>query len=117
MSSPKTLAVHDTASRTRLPLDIQLYIIESLIKTYKESEKPHFRLSTFARVSKTWQTVIEKETFKHITITSRDLDSFKRHVRSYRKPLVKHILLEVLYNCPHGGHDDQVQFSKAVHAL
>ncbi|KAM0075837.1 hypothetical protein ACKRZS_012043 [Fusarium odoratissimum] len=117
MSCPTTLAVHDTAPRTRLPLDIQLYIIESLIKTYKESEKPHFRLSTFARVSKTWQTVIEKETFKHITITSRDLDSFKRHVRSYRKPLVKHILLEVLYNCPHGGHDDQVQFSKAVHAL
>ncbi|KAI8408853.1 hypothetical protein FOFC_11802 [Fusarium oxysporum] len=117
MSCPTTLALHDTAPRTRLLLDIQLYIIESLIKTYKESEKPHFRLSTFARVSKTWQTVIEKETFKHITITSRDLDSFKRHVRPYRKPLIKHILLEVLYNCPHGGHDDQVQFSKAVHAL
>ncbi|KAL9566580.1 hypothetical protein ACKAV7_009495 [Fusarium commune] len=117
MNSPTAVAVHDTAPHTRLPFDIQLHIIESLIETYKESEKPHFRLSTFARVSKTWQPVIEKEAFKHITMKSRDLDSFNCRIRPYRKPLVKHILLEVLYTCPNGCRDNQVQFSKAVHAL
>ncbi|KAI1050298.1 hypothetical protein LB506_001904 [Fusarium annulatum] len=88
-----------------------------MCKTHKRSEKPGFCLSTFASVSKPWQSLIERETFNHIKIASHELDLFKTRVRSYRTRLVKHILLEIPYNVSSSGDDDKVQFSKAVHAL
>ncbi|KAF4440858.1 hypothetical protein FACUT_3176 [Fusarium acutatum] len=78
------------------------------------------RILELATVSKTWQVLIEKETYNHIKIASHELDSFKHHVRSYRKLFVIHILLEISYNFFLDELDDdsdQVQFSKAVHAL
>ncbi|KAF5564976.1 hypothetical protein FNAPI_1860 [Fusarium napiforme] len=104
---------------TMVPPEIELYIVQALIETYKRSKKPPFRLSTFATVSKTWQSLIEKETYNHIKITSHELGSFKKYVRSYRKLLVKHILLEISYNFHRDELEDsqKVRFSKAVHAL
>ncbi|KAF5581835.1 hypothetical protein FPCIR_9943 [Fusarium pseudocircinatum] len=120
MISPTTVVVQSTSPCTRVPPEIELYIVQALIETLKRSKKPTFRLSTFATVSKTWQSLIEKETYNHIKIASHELDSFKHHVRSYRKLVVKHILLEISYNFFRdelGDKSYQVQFSKAVHAL
>ncbi|KAH7265495.1 uncharacterized protein BKA55DRAFT_734764 [Fusarium redolens] len=118
MASPTTAAVHDTVPYPKLPFDIQSCIIKSLIETHKESRSHYFRLSSFASVSKIWQIVIEKETFKHLTIKSRGLDSFDLRIRSHRIPLVKHILLEVSYGNPfNAGLYKQAQFAKAVHGL
>jgi hypothetical protein len=119
MISPTTDVVHSTSPCTRVPPEIELYIVQALIETHKRSKKPTFRLSTFATVSKTWQSLIEKETYNHIKITSHELGSFKKYVRSYRKLLVKHILLEISYNFSRDELEDsqKVRFSKAVHAL
>ncbi|KAF5698726.1 hypothetical protein FMUND_15033 [Fusarium mundagurra] len=120
MISPTTAVVHSTSPCTKIPPEIELYIVQALIETHKTSKKPLFRLSTFASVSKTWRALIEKETYNHIKIASHELDTFKHHVRSYRKLLVEHILLEISYNFrldEVGDDSDQVQFSKAVHAL
>lgn len=117
MSSPTTAVMCSTTLYARLPLEIELYVVQALIETHKRSEKPGFCLSTFASVSKPWQSLIERETFNHIKIASHELDLFKTRVRSYRTRLVKHILLEIPYNVSSSGDDDQVQFSKAVHAL
>ncbi|PNP79380.1 hypothetical protein FNYG_07215 [Fusarium nygamai] len=119
MISPTTAVVHSTSPCTRVPREIELYIVQALIDTHKRSKKPTFRLSTFATVSKTSQSLIEKETYNHIKITSHELGSFKHHVRSYRKLLVKHILLEISYNFLRDELEDsqKVRFSKAVHAL
>ncbi|KAF5590808.1 uncharacterized protein FSUBG_10672 [Fusarium subglutinans] len=119
MSSPTTAVVRPTASctMTRVPPEIELCIVQALIETHKRSKKPGFRLSTFASVSKTWQALIEKETYHHIKIAPHELDSFKHHVRSYRKLLVKHILLEIPYDFFLDPDKDPVLFSKAVHAL
>lgn len=117
MSSPTTAVMCSTTLYARLPLEIELYVVQALIETHKRSEKPGFCLSTLASVSKPWQPLIERETFNHIKIASHELDLFKTRVRSYRTRLVKHILLEIPYNVSSSGDDDQVQFSKAVHAL
>ncbi|KAF5621982.1 hypothetical protein F52700_10857 [Fusarium sp. NRRL 52700] len=120
ISSTTTAVVRSTVPCIRLPLEIELYIVQGLIEAHKRSKEPGFRLSTFASVSRNWQVLIEKETYNHIKITPQELDSFKHHVRSYRKLLVKHILLEISYNFSlddMGRGSEQVQFSKAVHAL
>ncbi|SCN76206.1 uncharacterized protein FFB20_05194 [Fusarium fujikuroi] len=116
-SSPTRPVVRSAALYTRLPLEIELYIVRALIETHKRSKKPGFRLSTFASVSRAWQTLVEKETYKHIKISSQELHFFKHHVPSYRKILVRHILLEISYNVYSHGVDDQIHFSKAVHTL
>ncbi|KAF5969366.1 hypothetical protein FBULB1_10278 [Fusarium bulbicola] len=117
MSSPATAVVRTTAPCTRVPPEIELCIVQALIEKHKRSKKPGFRLSTFASVSKAWQALIEKETYHHIKIAPHELDSFKHHVRSYRKLLVKHILLEISYDFFLDPDKDPVLFSKAVHAL
>ncbi|KAI1018028.1 hypothetical protein LB504_003995 [Fusarium proliferatum] len=116
-SSPTTAVAHSAAPYTRLPLEIELHIVQALIEMHKRSKRPGFRLSTFASVSKAWQALIEKETYKDIKISSDELYSFKYHVGSYRKLLVHHILLEISYNVYSHGVDDQVRFSKAVYTL
>ncbi|KAF5651917.1 hypothetical protein FCIRC_13074 [Fusarium circinatum] len=117
MGSPTTPVVRSMALRTRVPPEIELCIVEALIETHKRSNTPAFRLSTFASVSRTWQALIEKETYHHIKIAPHELDSFKQHVGSYRKLLVKHIVLEISYDFLLNPDNDQVLFSKAVHAL
>ncbi|KAF4497986.1 hypothetical protein FAGAP_5845 [Fusarium agapanthi] len=99
MISPTIAVVRSTSPCTRVPPEIELYIVQALIETHKRSKKPTFRLSTFA------------------SIAPHELDSFKNHVRSYRKLLVKHILLEISYNFSLDDDNDPVLFSKAVHAL
>ncbi|KAF5590046.1 hypothetical protein FPANT_6138 [Fusarium pseudoanthophilum] len=101
MISPTTAVVQSASSCTRVPPEIELYIVQALIETHKRSKNPNFRLSTLA------------------AITSHELGSFKYHVRSYRKLLVKHILLEISYNFLRDELEDgqKVRFSEAVHAL
>lgn len=116
-SSPTTAVASSAAPYTRLPLEIELYIVQALIEMHKRSNNPGFRLSTFATVSKAWQALIEKETYKHLNISSCDLRSFNHYVRSYRKLHVRHIVLEISFNISSHGVEDQFQFFSAVHDL
>jgi len=118
-SSPTTAVASSAAPYTRLPLEIELYIVQALIELHKRSKNPGFRLSTFATVSKAWQARIEKETYKRIKISAIlcEFRSFQQHVRSYRKPHVRHIVLEIPFDISRHGDNDQVIFSIAVHIL
>ncbi|KAF4979132.1 hypothetical protein FZEAL_4622 [Fusarium zealandicum] len=74
---------------TYLPMELRLQIIEPLLQSKS--------LAPYASVSKEWQTIIEKETFRELKLRVSCLDAFERMIRRthHRRALVRYIWLGI----------------------
>lgn len=52
---------------------------------------PPFKRPALATVSRRWQTAIERQTFRHISLKSTDLDAFEKIVRGDRRRFLRSI--------------------------
>ncbi|KAF4955242.1 hypothetical protein FSARC_11915 [Fusarium sarcochroum] len=96
MGSPSTTTVAPiSAKHTIIPTEIQLNILAWLTKSHWNPNESKPRLSNYARVCKGWQSIVEQESFRHLTLHASDIECFERHVRPHRRGYVKHILLEI----------------------
>ncbi|RBR06148.1 uncharacterized protein FIESC28_11163 [Fusarium coffeatum] len=111
---PVTTRSANRMSRPKIPYDIQLCVLDWLIALGKADSSVD--VSPCATVCKTWQVVIERELFRHLTLTLKDLELFSKYCRG-RKHYVKHILLEI-WLCHRVGNDmDTVCFTEATETL
>jgi len=70
-----------------------------------------------AAVCEAWQVIIERELFRHLTLTLKDLELFSKYCHG-RKHYVKRILLEIwLCNELGGSELNQVCFTEATETL
>ncbi|RGP67333.1 hypothetical protein FSPOR_6093 [Fusarium sporotrichioides] len=116
MTSPMTVMMRPTTSRSILPIGIQLKILDHLIVEGKHDLS--FNVSTFAPVSKCWQEVVERELFRSLTLNQLDLK--KKKFAAYSKGrthLVKHILVELLFCNRIGNSPNRRIFTKAMQRL
>ncbi|KAJ4139764.1 hypothetical protein NW768_001108 [Fusarium equiseti] len=112
---PMTTRPAKRTSRPKLPFDIQLCVLEWMIALGKADNSVD--VSHCAAVCKSWQVIIERELFRHLTLTLNDLELLSMHCHG-RKRYVKHILLEV-WPC-YKAYDTilgHVCFTKATKAL
>jgi hypothetical protein len=102
-------------SGPKLPFDIQLCVLDWIIALGKADSSVD--VSPCAVVCKTWQVIIERELFRHLTLTLKDLELFSKYSHG-RKHYVKHILLEIwLCNELGGSELNQVCFTEATETL
>ncbi|EEU40677.1 uncharacterized protein NECHADRAFT_76074 [Fusarium vanettenii 77-13-4] len=87
------------------PPEIQLYILEWLMTPHNTSKDRLARPSNFACVCKSWQRIVEKSTFRRISLRPACISRFERLVgpASSRRGYVKHVLLEI----PVGEYDHE----------
>ncbi|KAF5698727.1 hypothetical protein FMUND_15034 [Fusarium mundagurra] len=91
-STPDPTTLWIPASHSRLPFDVELFIVNDLIQLYKHDEG---RLAPLATVSETWQRIVEKHTFRDFKLTVHELPVFQSFVQRGRLQLIKAITLEV----------------------
>ena len=73
-------------------------------------------ISPYATVCKSWQVIVERELFRSLTLTLKDLTLFSKYCRE-RKHYVKHILLEIWLTHRVGNDMDKVCFTEATETL
>lgn len=74
-----------------LPFELRLEILEWLIKDMRNSSSTSTNhLPKFATVSKEWQDVFERETFRQLILSSSRVKDLYQNIK-HRKGLVKHI--------------------------
>ncbi|KPA38657.1 hypothetical protein FLAG1_08496 [Fusarium langsethiae] len=116
MTSPTTVMMRPTTSRSVLPIGIQLKILDLLVAEGKHDLS--LNVSAFASVSKCWQEVVERELFRSLTL--KQLDLKKKKFAAYSKGrthLVKHILVELLFCNRIGNSPNRRIFTKAMQRL
>ncbi|KAF4439745.1 hypothetical protein F53441_12490 [Fusarium austroafricanum] len=116
MTSISTIVADpDTAQRAVLPVEIQDLILGRLVEMRKKPEDTGIPLPSLATVSKSWRTIVERETFKHLAVTIRDLNTFSTYAKTDRIKCIKYTLLEVDYDRIDGLWPfDQVRFTSSV---
>lgn len=79
------------------PPEIELYILEWLMRPHNTSKDRLARPSNFACVCKAWQRIVERSTFHHISLRPEGIQTFERLTgpASGRRGCVKHVLLEI----------------------
>ncbi|KAF5011766.1 hypothetical protein FDECE_2133 [Fusarium decemcellulare] len=90
---------------TSLPAEIRLIILEQLTQ--------HGHIASYATVSKEWQAVVEKKTFRQLKLTQSCLDDFEEVVQ-WRRGLVKHVCLNIelrTYTCLHCQREESPHWS------
>ena len=102
-------------SGPKLPLDVQLCVLEWMIAVGKADSSVD--VSSYAAVCKSWQAMIERQLFRHLTLTLNDMDLFSEYCHG-RRHHVKHILLEI-WPCYKPGNTilSEVCFTKAIKTL
>lgn len=65
---------------------------------------------------RTWQVIVERELFRSLALTLKDLTLFSKYCRE-RKHYVKHILLEIWLTHRVGNDMDKVCFTEATETL
>ncbi|KAH7186013.1 uncharacterized protein B0J16DRAFT_145704 [Fusarium flagelliforme] len=101
-------------SGPKLPFDIQLCVLEWMIALGKADSSVD--VSPCAAVCKSWQVIIERELFRHLTLTLKDLDLFGKYCHG-RKHYVKHIVLEIWLCHDLDSNLDKVCFTEATETL
>ncbi|CAG7564253.1 unnamed protein product [Fusarium equiseti] len=101
-------------SGPKLPFDIQLCVLDWIIALGKAENSVD--VSPCAAVCKTWQVIIERELFRHLTLTLKDLELFSKYCHG-RKHYVKHILLEIWLCHDLDINMDKVCFTEATETL
>ncbi|KAJ3536683.1 hypothetical protein NM208_g553 [Fusarium decemcellulare] len=84
------MAPHNT-----LPPEIQVFILERLMEPDERSNGSKYHRSICAGVCKGWQQIIERRTFRHLTLQPSDITKFSRLADPSRRGHIKHILLEI----------------------
>ncbi|KAF4463154.1 hypothetical protein FALBO_10032 [Fusarium albosuccineum] len=108
------------------PPEIQVCILERLMEPDEKSNGPKYYRSICASVCKGWQQIIERRTFRHLTLQPSDITEFARLAHPSRRGCIKHILLEIPVKSssdiwPHNPYqtheENNAGFTRAVQRL
>ncbi|RSL88713.1 hypothetical protein CEP52_015123 [Fusarium oligoseptatum] len=86
-----------------LPREIQLMILDYILSNYltkrtDAASEQTYRLSAMSHVCKDWQYLVEKRTFRRLSLRAQDLPMFRKFVRgknSIRLNHIRHLSLQI----------------------